>query len=118
MITKDDRKSKTRKRHFRLRKKVLGTQERPRLSVYKSNKHIYAQIINDIESCTLASYSTLQDDLESTWTIEAAKKIGEALAKSAVSKGIKKVVFDSGGNKYHGKISALAEGAREGGLEF
>lgn len=118
MITKVEKKEKTRKRHSRLRKRVLGTNERPRLSVYKSNKHIYAQIINDTESCTLVSYSTLQDDIETTWTIEAAKTIGEKLAKTAISKGIKKVVFDRGGNKYHGKISALAEGAREGGLEF
>ncbi len=118
MIIKSDKKAKTKKRHIRIRKKIFGTQEKPRLSIYKSNKHIYAQVIDDTKSHTLASYCTLSEDEENTSNIEAAKKVGKELAKVAISKGIKTVVFDRGGNLYHGKISALADGAREGGLEF
>ena len=122
MITKDSKKIRTHKRHVRIRKKLFGTQEKPRLAVYKSNKHIYVQLIDDLASCTLVSCSTLQPDLKkeikTTWSIEAAKKIGELVAKAAVQKGIKKAIFDRGGNRYHGKILALAEGARGAGLEF
>ena len=122
MITKTTKKERTRKRHYRIRNKVVGTQGKPRLSIYKSNKHIYAQIIDDVKSHTLLSCSTLlpslKKELKNTWTKEAAKKIGELIAKEALQKGIKKVVFDRGGNRYHGKVLAFSEGARSSGLEF
>ena len=122
MITKNSNKERTRKRHFRIRKKISGTNEVPRLSFYKSNRHIYAQLIDDIKACTLLFCSTnqpsLKKELKATWTKEAAKMIGQAIAKDALSKGISKVVFDRGGNKYHGKVMAFAEGARTGGLKF
>ena len=122
MITKTSKKERTRKRHYRLKKKISGTKEMPRLSIFKSNKHIYAQIIDDVNAATLSFCSTVQPtlrkDLKATWTKEAAKKVGELIAKDALAKGIKKVFFDRGGNKYHGKISALAEGARKTGLVF
>uniref|UniRef100_A0A0D9W0Y6 Large ribosomal subunit protein uL18c n=1 Tax=Leersia perrieri TaxID=77586 RepID=A0A0D9W0Y6_9ORYZ len=111
-------------RHVRLRKKVSGTTERPRLSVFRSNKHLYAQVIDDTKSCTLASASTmhksLSKDLEYSAgpTIEVAQKIGEVIAKSCLEKGITKVVFDRGGFLYHGRIKALADAARENGLDF
>ena len=122
MITKTSKKERAQKRHNRIRKKISGTQEMPRLSLYKSNKHIYAQLIDDVQACTLAFCSTVQPslrkELKATWSKEAAKKIGELIAKDALSKGIKKVVFDRGGNRYHGKVVAFAEGARASGLEF
>ena len=123
MIIKTNKKEATRKRHLRIRKKILGTKECPRLSLYKSNKHIYVQLIDDIESKTLLSCSTLQPSLKSqlkktTWTKEAAKVIGEVFAKNALDKGIKGVVFDRGGNRYHGKVTAFAEAARATGLKF
>lgn len=122
MLIKSSKKERTRKRHVRIRNKVVGTQERPRLSIYKSNRHIYAQIIDDIKAHTLISCSTLKPDIKkdikTTWTKDSAKKIGELIAKSALEKGIKKVVFDRGGNQYHGKVLAFAEGARAGGLDF
>ncbi|KQK12362.1 50S ribosomal protein L18, chloroplastic [Brachypodium distachyon] len=111
-------------RHVRLRKKVSGTTERPRLSVFRSNKHLYAQVIDDTKSCTVASASTmhksLSKDLEYSAgpTTEVAQKIGEVIAKSCLEKGITKVVFDRGGFLYHGRIKALADAARENGLEF
>jgi len=111
------------RRKKRVRKKVFGTQERPRLSVYRSLKHIYAQIIDDTKGHTLVACSTLSPELREelkgkTKNKEAAKKVGLLLAKKALEKGIKKVVFDRGYYKYHGRVKALAEGAREGGLEF
>ena len=122
MIKQTSKKERTRKRHQRIRNKILGTKERPRLCMYKSNKHIYAQLIDDVEAKTLLSCSTVQPSLKtkikSTWTKEAAKMIGEIVAKGAVDKGIKSVVFDRGGNRYHGKIMAFAEGARSSGLKF
>lgn len=122
MIIKSTRKERKRKRHFRIRTKVVGTHERPRLSLYKSNKHIYAQIIDDEKAHTLLSCSTLHKDLKNelkaTWTLDSAKRTGEIIAKRALEKGIKFVVFDRGGNKYHGKVQAFAEGARTGGLKF
>ncbi|KAG8061615.1 hypothetical protein GUJ93_ZPchr0003g18541 [Zizania palustris] len=111
-------------RHVRLRKKVSGTTERPRLSIFRSNKHLYAQVIDDTKSCTLVSASTmhksLSNDLEYSAgpTIEVAQKIGEVIAKSCLEKGITKVVFDRGGFLYHGRIKALADAARENGLDF
>ena len=122
MIKQTLKKERTRKRHRRIRNKILGTKERPRLCIYKSNKHIYAQLVDDVAAKTLLSCSTVQPSLKtkikSTWTKEAAKTIGEIIAKSAADKGIKSVVFDRGGNKYHGKVMAFASGAREAGLKF
>lgn len=110
------------KRHLRIRKKVRGTADRPRLAVYRSNQHIYAQIINDDEGHTLVSASTLEADVrnqvENASNANAAKVIGERVAKKAVEKGIAKVVFDRGGNRYHGRVAALADAARENGLDF
>lgn len=122
MILKEARKAKTRRRHLRVRKKIVGTQERPRLSFHRSNKYIYVQLIDDVKGHTLLSASTIQasfkEGSKNTWSIEAAKKLGQEAAKNAIAKGIKSVVFDRGGFKYHGKVSAFAEGAREGGLDF
>ncbi|AEH46206.1 50S ribosomal protein L18 [Parageobacillus thermoglucosidasius] len=120
MITKVDRNAVRKRRHARVRKKIFGTAERPRLNVFRSNKHIYAQIIDDMKAVTLVSASTLDKefDLASTGNIEAAKKVGELVAKRALEKGIKKVVFDRGGYLYHGRVKALADAAREAGLEF
>jgi len=111
------------RRKKRVRKKVFGTPDRPRLSVYRSLKHIYAQIIDDTKGHTLVSCSTLSPELREeikgkTKNKEAAKKVGLLLARKALEKGIKKVVFDKGYFKYHGRLKALADGAREGGLEF
>ncbi|KAL5700456.1 60S ribosomal protein L18 [Ranunculus cassubicifolius] len=111
-------------RHARVRKKVEGTTERPRLCVFRSNKHMYVQVIDDTKMHTLASASTVQKpiseefDYSSGPTIEIAKKVGEAIAKSCLEKGITKVAFDRGGYPYHGRISALADAAREHGLQF
>ncbi len=122
MIKKIDRKKLRRRRHLRVRKKVFGTSERPRLAVYRSNKHIYAQIIDDTKGHTLVFASTLdkelRDKLEKTWDKNAAREVGKLIGKRALEKGIKKVVFDRGGFKYHGRIKELADGAREAGLEF
>ncbi|EKN65151.1 LSU ribosomal protein L18P [Schinkia azotoformans MEV2011] len=120
MITKLDKNAVRKKRHGRVRAKVSGTPQRPRLNVYRSNQHIYAQLIDDVNKVTLASASTVEKDLslESTGNVEAAQKIGELVAKRALEKGVKEVVFDRGGYLYHGRIKALAESAREAGLEF
>ncbi|PKR83130.1 50S ribosomal protein L18 [Heyndrickxia camelliae] len=120
MITKPDKNQVRKKRHARVRAKLSGTTARPRLNVYRSNKNIYAQLIDDIQGVTLASASTLDKDLglESTSNVEAAKKVGELIAKRAVEKGVTSVVFDRGGYLYHGRIKALADAARENGLEF
>ncbi|MBF0342760.1 MAG: 50S ribosomal protein L18 [Nitrospirae bacterium] len=110
------------RRHDRVRKKVVGTLERPRLSVYKSLNHMYAQLINDTEGVTLAYASTLDKSLKSDsghkGNVIAAKKVGELIALKAKEKGITKVVFDKGGFKYHGRVKALADAARQSGLEF
>jgi large subunit ribosomal protein L18 len=107
------------RRHRRVRKKVRGTAERPRLAVFRSNKHISAQVIDDRAGRTLAAASTLEADLRSVGgNIEGAKKVGALLAERAKAAGIDAVVFDRGGNRYHGRIKALADAAREGGLEF
>ena len=122
MIKKKDRKKLRRRRHLRVRKKVFGTPERPRLCVFRSNKHIYAQIIDDTVGRTLVAASTLdkdlRDKLEKTWNKEAAREVGKLIGKRALEKGITTVVFDRGGYKYHGRVKELAEGAREGGLVF
>jgi len=110
------------RRHLRLRKKVFGTRERPRLSVYKSLNQIYAQIIDDLKGVTLLSVSSLspeiKDKLKGKNKTEKSKAVGDLLAKKALEGGIKKVIFDRGGFKYHGRIKALAEAARKAGLKF
>jgi large subunit ribosomal protein L18 len=122
VIKKEDRKFKRIKRHLRIRKKVFGTSERPRLSVFRSEKHIYAQIIDDTKGHTLVSASTLDPDLRAriakTYNKEAAKEVGKLVAQKALSKGISQVVFDRGGFKFHGRIRELADAAREAGLKF
>lgn len=120
MITKPTRNSGRIKRHERIRNHVSGTQERPRLNVYRSNKNIYAQLIDDVNGVTLASASTMEKELnlDSNSNIEAAKQVGQLIAKRAQDKGFKSVVFDRGGYLFHGRVKALAESAREAGLEF
>ncbi|MGH3105924.1 MAG: 50S ribosomal protein L18 [Rubrobacteraceae bacterium] len=105
------------KRHKRVRRKVSGTAERPRLSVYRSNEHIYAQLVDDDAANTLAAADSREVG-EAENRKEAARKVGELIAKRATDAGIEAVVFDRGGNKYHGRIAALAEGARSGGLKL
>ena len=122
MIKSTSKKVRLKKRHIRLRKNVAGTQARPRLSFFKSNKHIYAQLIDDSSANTLLSCSTIQpaikNEFKNTWSSGTAKKLGEIIGKNALEKGIKSVVFDRGGFKYHGKVLAFAEGARLAGLKF
>ena len=119
MVKKFDRNAQRLKRHVRVRAKISGTPECPRLNVFRSNANIYAQIIDDVNGVTLVSASTLDKDFEgAAGNAEAAKKIGLMLAERAKDKGITEVVFDRGGYVYHGRVAALAEGAREGGLEF
>ena len=106
-------------RHVRVRGKISGTPECPRLNVFRSNANIYAQIIDDVNGVTLVSASTLEKGFEgATGNAEAAKKVGAAVAERALAKGIEKVVFDRGGYVYHGRVAALADGAREAGLKF
>ena len=119
MVRKIDKNAMRQKRHVRVRGKVAGTPERPRLNVFRSNANIYAQIIDDVNGVTLVSANTLEKEFEgSTGNCEAAKKIGQTLAQRAKEKGIEQVVFDRGGYLYHGRVAALAEGARDGGLKF
>lgn len=119
MISKKDREESRLKRHRRVRKNLSGTTERPRLAVYRSEKNIYAQIIDDVKAITLVSASTLDKNFEGLGSNkEAAKKVGELVAKKALENGIKTVVFDRGGYIYHGRVKELADAAREAGLEF
>lgn len=119
MFKKADRKEARERRHLRVRKKVFGTPERPRLSVYRSEKNIYAQIIDDVNAVTLVAASSLDKAIEVKGSNkEAAKLVGELVAKRAIEKGINDVVFDRGGYVYHGRVEALASGAREAGLKF
>ncbi|MBI5455155.1 MAG: 50S ribosomal protein L18 [Deltaproteobacteria bacterium] len=119
MIAKKTQRTGWLNRKARVRKKVLGTAERPRLNVYRSNKHIYAQVIDDAAGRTIVAASTRTDGVpESAKKAEAAKKVGELIGKLAKEKGVEKVVFDRSGYIYHGRIKALADGAREAGLEF
>lgn len=123
MITRTDRKASRRKRHLRIRKRVSGSSERPRLAIFRSMNHIYAQIIDDQKGTTLAAASTLDAEIKGKvgghgGNIAAAKEVGSVIAKRAQEKGIKAVIFDRGGHIYHGRVSALAEAAREAGLEF
>ncbi|HHP50889.1 MAG TPA: 50S ribosomal protein L18 [Moorella mulderi] len=125
MISRESRKERWRRRHLRVRKRIMGTPERPRLCVYKSLKHIYAQIIDDTRGVTLVSASTLDPEFRAQWNgskscanKEAAREVGRLVGKRALARGIQKVVFDRGGTIYHGRVAAVAEGAREAGLEF
>ena len=105
------------RRHRRVRKKVRGTADRPRLAVFRSNKHIYAQVIDDVNGRTIASASTVEKDFDgSTGTVEAAKKVGKTVGERAKQAGIDAVVLDRGGFRYHGRVAGIADGAREAGL--
>lgn len=118
MINQTKRNEIRRRIHSRIREKLSGTAERPRLNVYRSLNHIYAQVVDDQKGETLVAASTLAMKLQTGGNVAAAKEIGKAIAEAATSKGIKKVVFDRGGFLYHGRIKALADAAREAGLEF
>ena len=119
MVSKTDRKLERTRRHARVRTKVSGTAERPRLCVFRSNSHLYAQIIDDVAGITLVAASTLDKEIKTKKSnIEAAKEVGALIAKRAAEKNIKTVVYDRGGYIFHGVVKELAEAAREGGLEF
>ncbi len=118
MVSRKDKNAARIKRHIRVRAKISGTTERPRLAVYRSNNNISAQIIDDVKGITLASASSYEKDFEVGGNKEAAKKVGKLIAERAIEKGITEVVFDRGGYLYHGRVSELADGAREGGLKF
>jgi len=121
-MAKESRNDRRVKRHARVRKNLTGTPEKPRLCVFRSNKHISCQIIDDVNKVTLASASSLEKELKAEIPYggnkEAAKKVGEIVAKRALEKGIEVVTFDRGGFLYHGRVKELADGAREGGLKF
>ena len=119
MVSKVNKNAMRLKRHIRVRGKISGTAECPRLNVFRSNANIYAQIIDDVNGVTLVSANTLEKGFEgATGNAEAAKKVGLTIAERAKAKGIEKVVFDRNGYIYHGRVAAVAEGAREAGLEF
>jgi len=123
VIKKPSRAKARQKRHYKLRRYLVGTAQRPRLSVFRSNKHIFAQIIDDDAGHTITSASTVTADfkglkLDSSSNLEAAKAVGTEIAKKAKEKGIETIVFDRGGYLYHGKVKALADAAREAGLKF
>ena len=119
MIKRPDTNAQRKKRHKRVRSKISGTPERPRLNVFRSEKHIYAQVIDDTNGVTLCSASSVEKEFEGSGSNkEAAKKVGALVAERATAKGISTVVFDRGGYIYHGRIKELAEAAREGGLAF
>jgi len=118
MITQTKRNEIRQRIHARIRAKLSGTAERPRLNVYRSLNHIYAQVIDDQQGVTLASASTMSLKVTVGGNVAAAKEVGKAVAEAAVAKGVKKVVFDRGGYLYHGRVKALADAAREAGLEF
>ena len=122
MVSKESRQKVREKKHLKIRNRFSGTPERPRLAVYRSNNHMYAQVIDDVAGNTLVAASTVEKDvkaqLSKTNDVEAAKVLGGIIAKRAMDKGINTVVFDRGGYVYTGRVKALADGAREGGLEF
>ncbi len=119
MITKTDRKLTRERRHIRVRRKISGTSECPRLCVYRSNKNLFVQIVDDVKQTTLVSASTLDKEVKTKHANkEAAKEVGALIAKRALEKNIKNVVYDRGGYVYHGVVKELAEAAREAGLEF
>tara|TARA_B100000965_G_scaffold267572_1_gene226202 strand:+ start:2341 stop:2709 length:369 start_codon:yes stop_codon:yes gene_type:complete len=122
-MTSISRKQQTQKRHKRLRRFLVGTTERPRLAVFRSNNHIYAQVIDDQAQSTICSASTVDKELrekslKSTSNCSSSSEVGSLVAKRAIKKGISEVVFDRGGNIYHGRVKALAEAARDAGLKF
>ena len=118
MFTKKSRKAQTSVRHERIRKKLAGTPDRPRLAVYRSNQHVYAQVIDDVAGKTLVAASSLELKIEKGGTVDAARQVGSTVAERAKAAGIGDVVYDRGGNLYHGRIAALADAAREAGLNF
>ena len=118
MITQNKRNAIRQRIHSRIREKLSGTGERPRLNVYRSLNHIYAQVIDDQKGETIVSSSSLGLKLKTGGNVASAKEIGKAIAEAAVAKGVKRVVFDRGGYLYHGRVKALADAAREAGLEF
>lgn len=119
LIKKNDKNKKRKKRHMKIRKKIIGTSNIPRLSVFRSSKNIYAQIIDDINGVTLVSASTLDKNFNGIGSNKyAAKEVGKDIARKAINKSISRVVFDRSGYLYHGRVSELAEGAREEGLKF
>ena len=119
MVSKTDRKFETRRRHIRVRRKVSGTAERPRLCIYRSNRNLFAQLIDDVKGETIVSASTLDKAVKTKKSNkEAAKEVGTLIAKRAIEKNIKNVVYDRGGYIYHGIVKELAEAAREAGLKF
>ena len=119
MVKRVNKNAMRLKRHVRVRGKISGTPECPRLNVFRSNANIYAQIIDDVNGVTLVAANTLEKEFEgATGNVEAAKKVGAVLAERAKAKGIEQVVFDRGGYIFHGRVAALAEGAREAGLKF
>lgn len=122
MFRKESKNALRKKRHMRIRTKLSGTPDKPRLNIFRSLKHIYAQVIDDYSGKTVVHVSSLDPEIRKkvkvTGNAEAARLVGELLAKRAQEKGIQKVVFDRGGYRYHGRIKALADGAKEGGLEF
>ena len=122
LLRKEDKNAKRQKRHLRTRKHIVGTAERPRLNVFRSLNNIYAQVINDVTGETIAAASSLDKDLKGSiaygGNLEGAKAVGTAIANRAKEKGVEKVVFDRGGYLYHGRVAALAEAAREAGVEF
>ena len=122
MVSKESRQKVREKKHLKIRNRFSGTAERPRLAVFRSNNHMYVQVIDDVAGNTLVAASTVEKDvkaqLEKTNDVEAAKVLGSVIAKRALDKGIDTVVFDRGGYIYHGKVAALADAAREAGLQF
>lgn len=121
MITKGDKNKARLKRHLRVRKKIQGTAERPRLNIFRSSKHMYAQLIDDVQGVTIAAASTQDKELKEVGNggnVDAATKVGALIAERAKKAGVNQVVFDRGGYLYHGRVKALADAAREAGLEF
>ena len=121
MLTRTSKNTTRQRVHDRIRKKILGTPERPRLNVYRSLNHIYAQLIDDLKGVTMAAASTAEGKKSERSTggnVASAKNVGKTIAERAKEKGIEQVVFDRGGNLYHGRVKAIAEAAREGGLQF
>ncbi|WCK54777.1 50S ribosomal protein L18 [Aneurinibacillus sp. Ricciae_BoGa-3] len=122
MISKQDKNKSRKKRHLRVRKKINGTAQAPRLNVYRSSKHIYAQLVDDVAGVTIASASTVDPELKEQvkhgGNQDAAAKVGTLIAKRSLEKGITEVVFDRGGYLYHGRVKTLADAAREAGLQF
>ncbi len=119
MVSKTDRKFETRRRHIRVRRKISGTAERPRLCIYRSNRNLFAQLIDDVAGTTIVSASTLDKEVKTKLANkEAAKEVGTLIAKKATEKGVESVVFDRSGYQYHGVIKEFAEAAREAGLKF